>query len=277
MAQKSNLSTLKPYAININLNEINTKIYLNLFKLLENLISAFLTKGVYIVYSNANISGNQCLLNFKCFYKTLKINAYKKRKFKKQKLIFIKKIKRLSILDSYCNLLKVNTFLFSFFNFNKLISKRVVLLVYKKTSKFIKQVFSRQFGLYLDFLKVTALLMQDLVGANLFLNIISTVFKNIDKSKHNRFVHFLQSLFKFLTSNSLTLTNVKDECSKIKGINGAKFVIHGRLQGKPRASNNIVLVGSVPIQTFQKNIDYALSHTYTKLGAFGMKLWLHKK
>jgi ribosomal protein S3 len=83
----------------------------------------------------------------------------------------------------------------------------------------------------------------------------------------------LRSLFKLLTNKNL---NVKINNLQIKSILGIKFIIQGRLQGKPRASNNIILIGSVPTQAFQKNIDYSLNHIYTKLGAFGIKLWIHK-
>jgi hypothetical protein len=270
MGQKSNLLTVRRNLINLSLNEINTKVYLNLFKLLENLTNSFLVKGAYTFQSTINITSNQCFLNFKLFYKTLKINLYRKRKFRRRRLKYRrvnKKERLLLLLSPYFNLLRVNTFIFSFYNFNKFVNKKFVLFIYKKTNKFIKQVFSRQFGLYIDFLKVTSLLLQNLVGPKVFLDMISSIFKNIDKSKHSRFFSFLRNLFTLLISIHRPLK---------KNIKGIKFVIRGRLQGKPRASTRIILLGSVPAQTFKKEIDYVLTHTYTKLGAFGMKLWMHR-
>eukprot|EP01041_Mallomonas_annulata_P000677 gene677-1298_t len=43
------------------------------------------------------------------------------------------------------------------------------------------------------------------------------------------------------------------------------------------ASKTIINVGSVPIQTFNRIIDFEKVHTYTVYGAFGLKFWSLKQ
>jgi hypothetical protein len=61
-------------------------------------------------------------------------------------------------------------------------------------------------------------------------------------------------------------------------INGLKLIVNGKIKGKLRSSFSSVKSGSVPIQTINKNIDFAQIHVYTLYGAFGLKLWVcHKQ
>lgn len=61
-------------------------------------------------------------------------------------------------------------------------------------------------------------------------------------------------------------------------INGLKLIVNGKIKGKLRASFSCIKIGSVPIQTISKNIDFAQLHIYTLYGAFGLKIWVcHNK
>jgi len=59
-------------------------------------------------------------------------------------------------------------------------------------------------------------------------------------------------------------------------IKGLKFLIQGKLKGKPRSKSFLYTVGRIPVQTVTANIDFAKSHVFTIYGVFGMKLWIFK-
>jgi small subunit ribosomal protein S3 len=71
----------------------------------------------------------------------------------------------------------------------------------------------------------------------------------------------------------LKLLNIKNTLN----ILGMKFSINGKLKGKPRSSTNFIKEGNLPLQSFNKEIDFAKIHSYTLMGAFGLKLWVLKK
>ena len=60
--------------------------------------------------------------------------------------------------------------------------------------------------------------------------------------------------------------------SKVKGI---KVCISARFNGAPRAKSRLIIVGDIPIQTINKQIDYHETTSYTKNGTFGIKLWVN--
>jgi ribosomal protein S3 len=73
----------------------------------------------------------------------------------------------------------------------------------------------------------------------------------------------MQEIFKKLAINS--------------SIKGMKLLINGKLKGKSRASSVIVNHGGVANQTIITDIDFAITHIYTRLGAFGMRIWIQRK
>ena len=48
------------------------------------------------------------------------------------------------------------------------------------------------------------------------------------------------------------------------------------MKGKLRASATLINIGGVPTQPLSKYVDYSMCHTYTRLGAFGMRLWIYR-
>lgn len=86
-----------------------------------------------------------------------------------------------------------------------------------------------------------------------------------NKKRHN----FLLFILK------LTLTEIiKLNFSKVKGI---KINISGRLNGAPRAKKKTLKIGETPLQSFNANIDYCNSISYTQNGTFGIKVWMCEK
>ena len=81
--------------------------------------------------------------------------------------------------------------------------------------------------------------------------------------RHNYFLIFLKQVLDLL---------VKTKVSKMKGI---KIVVKGRFNNVPRAKTKIILIGNIPIQTLEKDINYHESAAYTKNGTYGIKVWVN--
>lgn len=64
------------------------------------------------------------------------------------------------------------------------------------------------------------------------------------------------------------------ESSKVKGV---KIVIKGRLNGVPRASQRIIVVGDVPVQSISAKLDYSQITTHNSNGSYGIKVWIVEK
>lgn len=60
------------------------------------------------------------------------------------------------------------------------------------------------------------------------------------------------------------------------GAQGIKVRISGRLGGAEIARSEIVSAGSIPLQTFRADIDYAHVDAMTTYGTIGVKVWIYK-
>ena len=100
---------------------------------------------------------------------------------------------------------------------------------------------------------------------------LGQIFRILPKRKHTRFIYFLKILFKTIIENDLNKGD--NQTLKIKGI---KFIINGKLQGKTRADSSLIQLGSVPIQSIGKDVDFSRLHVYTMYGAFGFQMWVYR-
>jgi len=128
-------------------------------------------------------------------------------------------------------------------------------------------LFVRRFKLFIDFLKIVSLFEQKKVKTEVLLFLLGQIFKILPKRKHNIFLIFLKVLFTSLINNVSTKNSIL----------GLKFIVNGRLKGKPRSTSAIILVGLVPVQSLSKDIDFAKLHVNTILGVFGFQLWVYRK
>jgi hypothetical protein len=267
MGQKSNILTLRSNFLNLSITVYNNKLFVPLHQILENFILSFKIKGAWLFEPILNVHGGSAFLNSTLFYKTNKISFYKKRFCKKK--IFVKNSFFTKILNPYISKLNIKNLIFSFRNLNSYINSKFIGFLYSKTNKYIKTIFSRQFNLYLDFLKITSLFFFGKLKSKTFFYFISLIFKNIPKRLHNRFLFFLKNYFNLLI---FKIPTIFISLAKPKGL---KCIINGRLQGKPRANQMIIVEGSIPNQNFSKNVSLTVLHVYTKLGAFGLKFYSH--
>ncbi len=69
---------------------------------------------------------------------------------------------------------------------------------------------------------------------------------------------------------------MKCESAMSAGAKGVKIICSGRLANAEMARTETQMLGSIPLQTLQANVDYALSVAVTKVGTIGIKVWIYK-
>lgn len=280
MGQKANFLTLKSSFTNLNLQTKNTKIFLygNSFILI---FQKFLNhKNITLSKYNINIIGNILFLDLTLFFKTFKIFYYKKKKYKNNsnnlkninKTLYLKLSKTLFKNFKFLNINNLN---FSINILNKEFlnnkNKNLLSFFYKKCKPFLNILFQRRFTLFFDFIKQLVLLLNNQINTKVFAQLLSQLFKYLHKKGHTRFFVFF-NLISNLLINIKNYKNIKFK-SEIKGL---KFLIKGRLQGKMRASSKFLQEGTIPTQSFNKNIEIAKQHVCTNYGVYGLTLWIHR-
>jgi len=275
MGQKSNLVTIrKSYPI-ISLESLNTKKFAIFFKNFKFFDTLLRKKGILIIKNTFNFSCDVGYLSLLVFFQSMKRSFYKRRGF-------IKKIKdnNASILyttnSSIKNLLCLvskdynpSLLSISVTNVNHSIDNKFINIFYPKIKRFSTTIFARRYNLFIDFLKMTSLLVNNKVLGDSYVSLLSLIFSSLSKKSHTQFLFFLKFVFK---------TIIFDLPKSIKcDISGMKIIVKGKLQGKPRASIAIVQEGSIPNQSLARNIDFSKTHSYTLMGAFGLKLWIFRK
>lgn len=83
--------------------------------------------------------------------------------------------------------------------------------------------------------------------------------------RHNYYLNFLKELLSLFV------------LSQLSSVNGIKIVINGRFNGAPRSKKRIILVGNVPTQSINSDIDYHKTTSYTQNGTFGVHVWIAEK
>lgn len=204
-----------------------------------------------------------------------------------------KKIKRLSIINSYKkykniktykNINQSNTNLFV-----KKIFQNIYLFLDKKTTvklslkqlnsdnNIIKTFSEKKKNLIKtnllklrkfqknDFFKIGLTLLYNCVinnkSSELIAKYIAFNFKKF--KRHKFFINFLNSTLKIFINKNF---------SNIKRI---KILIKGRFNGVSRAKKKFLLIGVPPILTLNSNIDYFESTSFTPNGTFGIKVWTY--
>ena len=69
---------------------------------------------------------------------------------------------------------------------------------------------------------------------------------------------------------------LKCEAAMAAGAKGVKIICSGRLGGAEMARTEKQMLGSIPLQTLQANVDYAVVHAVTKVGTIGVKVWIYR-
>ena len=143
-------------------------------------------------------------------------------------------------------------------NLNKSIKIEFAAIFLKTFKRFKKFIFTRRADLFADFVNLSSLLVQALLTATAYLFLIKQIFTNILKKQHTQFFLFLSQVLKKIV--------------QFKLIDGVKFIIAGKLKGKPRANTLKMLEGKISCQTILNNLDSSKIHAHTRYGVFGLKL-----
>jgi small subunit ribosomal protein S3 len=62
----------------------------------------------------------------------------------------------------------------------------------------------------------------------------------------------------------------------VRGVQGVKFYVGGRLGGAEISRSEVLKRGSIPLQTFRADIDYATETARLAYGGIGIKVWIYK-
>ncbi len=62
----------------------------------------------------------------------------------------------------------------------------------------------------------------------------------------------------------------------VRGVQGAKFYLGGRLGGAEISRSEVLKRGSIPLQTFRADIDFARERANLAYGVIGIKVWIYK-
>lgn len=263
MGNLSNLATLRPNS-ELRISEFNIKSYFFNFLLSKYIQKSLNNKNIFVQRLELLYNHNILSINVSCFFSTKKTNFYRSLFKIKKKRKFFKANRNNLMFFRYVNS-KFKMITFSLKVLNRFVNMESVLFFYLNLKKFRGLLFGRKINLFYDFIKITSLFSNFHVSINSFLYYISELFCFLIKKKHNSFLFFLKTLFNLLLSNN--------KCQ----FAGLRFLVSGKLSGKPRSSSHKILAGSVPLQSINKNIQMAKSHVYTIYGVFGFKIWVCKK
>lgn len=164
-------------------------------------------------------------------------------------------------------------------NFGYSSSKRLILQNLNKTAlKHQKTFFSKEHNQIKKELK--SFNKEIYFDAGLFLFCLMNTTKETSSliskfvARFFKLFHRSKKINKFLLFLTKFVENV--DKSRIKGnkIKGLKIQIKGRFKGVPRSKTRLFEKGSIPLQTIDSKINYALTHVTTSYGVFGIKVWI---
>lgn len=189
----------------------------------------------------------------------------KKVKRIKTKLLLKNKQKFNAVKNIFKHLIKNELVILKLKLLNKKIDRKITPFLLEELSSFKRQLFSRRFNLFFDFLKLSALFIRREINLNAYTIILGTIFKFLPKRSHSKFFIFAKKLLNKLISLPQT---------KIKGI---KIMINGKIKGKLRSSSWAMSVGKIESQKISAKMEFSKVHINTLYGCFGLKMWANYK
>ncbi len=72
------------------------------------------------------------------------------------------------------------------------------------------------------------------------------------------------------------LMKMRGEAAIAAGAKGVKMLLSGRLGGSEMARREKLIVGSIPLQTLQADVDYGQAMARCSYGAIGVKVWIYR-
>lgn len=72
------------------------------------------------------------------------------------------------------------------------------------------------------------------------------------------------------------MKQIIEKVMTVRGVEGVRFYIGGRLGGAEISRSEILKRGSVPLQTVRADIDFAREKAHMAYGDIGIKVWIYK-
>jgi small subunit ribosomal protein S3 len=72
------------------------------------------------------------------------------------------------------------------------------------------------------------------------------------------------------------MKQIIEKVMTVRGVQGVRFYIGGRLGGAEISRSEILKRGSVPLQTVRADIDFAREKAHMAYGDIGIKVWIYK-
>jgi len=69
---------------------------------------------------------------------------------------------------------------------------------------------------------------------------------------------------------------MRAEATMQAGAKGVKIMLSGRLGGAEIARSEMQLMGSIPLQTLEADVDYGFCAAFTTYGVVGVKVWIYR-
>lgn len=256
MSQKSNILTIRFPDRSLNLDIKNPREFLRTYKLLKILKQSLNKKGILLTHSTIKVMKANYFVKLKVFFGTHQLVRYKtflqSTKVKNKKINFIQHLIQ--------HTLGCKTLITDIAILNHLLINKQTKMYFNEFKRFKNILFSRQFSLFIDFIKLTNLFTNEKISAELYLQTLGKIFRKLPKNKHTRYFFFLSSLFKLIVQNSQN------------SISGIKLEVSGKLKGKLRSSSEQISKGNISNPSISKSVYYSRIHIYTIYGSFGMKL-----
>jgi len=114
--------------------------------------------------------------------------------------------------------------------------------------------------------------LEDLIDRRVAVNIIEV--KNADIDAHLIGASIAEQLKK--RASFRRVMKQKCEAALQAGAKGVKIKCSGRLGGSEMARVETQMLGSIPLQTLQANVDYGITTAVTNYGAIGIKVWVYR-
>jgi small subunit ribosomal protein S3 len=114
--------------------------------------------------------------------------------------------------------------------------------------------------------------LEDLIDRKVTLNILEIKSPDLDAQL------VAEALSEQLKRRSAFRRAMKQHCENTMaaGAKGVKIIISGRLAGAEIARSERQVMGSIPLQTLQADVDYGYTLARTTYGAIGVKVWVYR-
>jgi hypothetical protein len=277
MSKKKNIVTLRTIQIPVHYTNFDSKSFLITYNFLAKFKQLLRFKKILLSKHTINISVNKLSLSLYIYYKTIKLKLFRKKRVKqsltKKKIITLRNNPHfLKLFKNTLLILKQNNIEYKIIVLNKNLKKSFITYLSKKLKQYTRTLFNRKWGSYVDFLNISSLYFSGKINFDPLGTILVDLFKYTHKRNHSKYFIFVRRLFKLLTSS------LKKKFKGKSDLIGIKFIIKGRLKGKPRANKYSINIGKVPVQSLGENIEFFKLHANTNhYGTFGFKCWVLRK